>query len=251
MFETYGCPAMYLALQPTLALYASGHSTGFVFDCGDGVSQAVAIEDMSPQSPAFCHNHQAGRDLTEYMMRILTERGYLFSTAAEREIIRDLKEKICYVALDFEEQMGIAAYSSRLDRSYQLPDGQIVTIGNERFRCPEALFRPEFNGIMADGVHEAVNKTIMSSKEALQRDLYANIILCGGSTMFPGFADRMMREITAMAPPDMKVKVIAPPERKYSFWIGGSILASLATFQKMKITKQEYNEYGPTIIHRK
>ena len=69
--------------------------------------------------------------------------------------------------------------------------------------------------------------------------------------MYPGLSDRMQKEITALAPSSTKVKIIAPPERKYSVWIGGSILASLSTFQQMWISKQEYDESGPSIVHRK
>uniref|UniRef100_A0A4W5RQP7 Actin alpha 1, skeletal muscle n=1 Tax=Hucho hucho TaxID=62062 RepID=A0A4W5RQP7_9TELE len=85
----------------------------------------------------------------------------------------------------------------------------------------------------------------------IRKDLYANNVLSGGTTMYPGIADRMQKEITALAPSTMKIKIIAPPERKYSVWIGGSILASLSTFQAMWITKQEYDEAGPSIVHRK
>merc|ERR1719192_3215561 len=225
MFETFNVPAMYVCIQAVLSLYASGRTTGIVLD--------------------------AGGDLTDYLMKILTERGYSFVTTAEREIVRDIKEKLCYVALDFEQEMATAASSTSLEKSYELPDGQVITIANERFRCPEALFQPSFLGMEAAGIHETTYNSIMKCDVDIRKDLYANTVMSGGTTMYPGIADRMQKEITALAPSTIKIKIIAPPERKYSVWIGGSILASLSTFQQMWITKQEYDECGPSIVHRK
>lgn len=252
MFETFNVPGMYIANSAVLSLFASGRSTGLVLESGEGGTFAVPVLDGVSLPHATLRMDVAGRELTNYMKTLLKERGYDFMTSADRELVRDMKEKLCYVASNLESEMHSAATSSHLDRNYELPDGQVIVLGEERFKVTEALVQPSMLGIESAGIHELIHTAISKCDPDLRKDLYGNVILCGGNTCFPGIVDRLNKEIRQLMPVSTQIlMVVAPPDRKQSAWIGGSILSSLPTFAPTWIARDEYDEVGPNIIHRR
>ena len=251
MFEKFNVPSTYISIQAILSLYASGRTTGLVLDSGDGVTHAVPIFEGYCIPKAIMRLDLAGRDLTNHLKDMLTERGYQFNTTAEREIVRDIKEKLCYVASNYEEELAKAKNDSSLEKTYMLPDGNTVTIGDERFRIPEGLFDPSLIGKEISGIQNLIFECVNKCDIDLKKPLFENVVLSGGTTMLPGIDNRLTAELKALVPDLVEPKVSGSPERKYSVWIGGSILCSLPSFEDLWITKKEYEEFGPSIVHRK
>lgn len=251
MFEEYDVPAMYIQIQAVLSLYAAGRTTGIVVDSGDGVTHTVPIFEGYQIPHAIDKIMLAGRDITTWMQKILKDDNYNFDTSAERETVRSMKEKMCYVSENYEDELKKAGPGSELEKSYTLPDGNVCTFSIQRFKTPEYLFDPSLNGKELRGVHKLTFDSIMNCDLDVRKDLYNNIILSGGTTMFEGFGERLYKEIKELCPATMKVKVIANPDRKFMVWKGGSTLSTLSTFGSMWITKADYEEFGETVVHRK
>jgi actin len=187
MFETFNVPSFYVGIQAVLSLLSSGRMTGIVLEIGDGITQVVPMFEGCPLLRAIIKQNVAGRDLTVCLQKILDERGCTLTTSAEREIVRDIKEKLGYVAYDFEAEMQKAETSSEIDARYTLPDGNVMTIGNQRFRCAERLFKLDVGGrcgeyltsygLTCDGIDKIVFGSIMKCDPDVQKDLFANIVL--------------------------------------------------------------------------
>lgn len=248
-FETFNVPALYVQVQAILSLYASGRTTGVVLDSGDGVTNAVPVYEGFALPHAVQRIDVAGRDVTEYLQLLLRKSGSNFSTSAEMEVVKDIKEKICYCAFNIDKLEG--SDDAEPEVPYKLPDGNVIQVGTEKFRAPEVLFNPSLIGQEYVGVHQCLLNSIQKCDMDIRRTMFSDIILSGGSTMFDGFGDRLLSEVRKLAPRDTKIKIWAPPQRTMSTWVGGSILASLATFKKMWVTREEYNESGKNAVYRK
>ena len=268
MFETFNVKGLYIAIQGILCLYCMGKTTGMIGDMGDGVTHFVPIFEGYSLPHAIIRIDLAGRDLTEYMMKLLTEIGIRFSTSAEKEITKAIKEKACYVALNFEN-------NNPEPFSYELPDGNIIVIKDQRKRCPEALFNPQLIGKEGVGIAQACYNSIQKCDIDLKQTLYNNIFLTGGTSMFEGLTERFKDEIIKLVPESMKFEVkvngvgykiekdkkenegkkkengIPDFERKYAVWLGGKALSIISSFESNWVTKTEYEEHGFTIVHRK
>jgi len=252
MFENFNASGTYVSIQAVLSLYASGRTTGLVYDSGDGVTHMVPIAGGFALVHCVTRRDIAGRALTEYLVKILTERGERFSSSAEQDMVKKIKEEHCYVALDYKAELEKYEADAVANQSeFTKPDGQVMNIGTEKFRACELLFQPHLEGHEVSGVADATADTIAACDIDLRTELRENIVLSGGSTMFEGLAERLKKDVSALMPGGAAVKTLAPPERAYSVWIGGSILSSLSTFDQSWITRDEFEESGAAIVHKK
>jgi len=249
-FETFNVPSLFISMQAILALYASGKTTGVVLDSGDGVTHCVPMCEGFALPHSIRRIDLAGRDVTKQLQLLLRKAGHSFTTSAEMQIVQQIKEDCCHVAYDPVKEED----DPPVPKSYRLPDGSSIQIGPESFRAPEILFQPHLVGKEFGGLHDMVVESIGVSDIDLRRTLYQNVLLSGGTTMMEGLGKRLLNEVKNKCVKDMKIKIMAPPERKFSTWIGGSILASLATFRRMSITAEEYKDDGgdrKELIHSK
>jgi len=262
-FERFNAPALYVAPQAILSLYASGRSTGLVLDCGDGVTHVVPVYEGFALPHAVVRADVAGRDVTNRLQLLLRRGGCTLATSSEREIVRQIKEECGRVAFSPEAEAGVGGGGSGGGgggsvggggagaspvAEYRLPDGEVVNVGAACWQAPEVLFSPDLAGSEEPGVHGCLHRALMRSDRDLRATLYKQIVLAGGSTLFKGFGDRLLNELRKLSPSGTKIIVSAPPLRQWSTWVGGSILAALNTFNAMWVTRAAYDEHGARLL---
>ncbi|EPY79641.1 actin-related protein 2 isoform 1 [Camelus ferus] len=233
MFETYQFSGVYVAIQAVLTLYAQGRRLDI-----------------------------AGRDITRYLIKLLLLRGYAFNHSADFETVRMIKEKLCYVGYNIEQEQKLALETTVLVESYTLPDGRIIKVGGERFEAPEALFQPHLINVEGVGVAELLFNTIQAADIDTRSEFYKHIVLSGGSTMYPGLPSRLERELKQLylervlkgdveKLSKFKIRIEDPPRRKHMVFLGGAVLADIMKDKdNFWMTRQEYQEKGVRVLEK-
>lgn len=249
MMETFKVPAFYLSYPEVLSLFAAGITTGTVIDSGETLTHVLPVYECFGMTHVCSRLEIGGRQLNGYLKKLMIQSGIELPTGYERESLRDIKEHLCYVAKDVDSEMQKIEQMNEIEKSFTFRNGTKIEISSQRFKCTEPLFNPSLLKIDSPGISQLVFDTINKCDD-LKPQMFGNILLTGGTSMFNGFGERLDNELNKLNTSE-KINVISLPNRKNCAWIGGSILVSLATFSQSWITKPEYDEVGPNIIHLK
>ena len=239
LFEKFRFPAVYVANPAVLSLYSRGDTTGCVLECGDGYCSAVPVYEGFSLNSAIQRIDIGGRELTEQLQLMLRQNaGVSLLSNSERELVRTIKERGCYVRPQPEDNDSTL---NSCPSKFKLPDGQIISLGNSSYRIPEILFNPQLINSDFQGVPDICFQAIRRTDIDIRSKLSLNIILAGGSTMFRGFGPRLLRSLESLSDKKMRFRIVAPPERKYTAWIGGSVLTGVPAFSKLWQTRDDWN----------
>ena len=259
-FERYSLDRVQSGVQGVLSLYSVGLTTGVAIDCGEGVTHCTPIFEGYSLPKANRRVDLGGRNITDFLVRLLQRRGYSLSRTNDFEVVRAIKEKFCYAAVDFGLEKRLAYETTTLEKAMLLPDGSSLTIGPERFEATEALFKPHLLDMESDGLSGQLWASIQACDIDLRAKLYEHVLLCGGGTMFPGLPTRVEQDMRALFLEHalkgdksrmhrFKLKIEDPPRRKHMAYLGAAVMAQLSEdVTENWITKAEWDESGPSII---
>lgn len=255
-FEKLGVKAITIGCQPVLSLFSTGRTRGCVVEVGEGASFTVPVFEGLALSHAILRQELAGIDVTRELLKTLMDRKLPF-TRSDLNRVRMIKEKVCYVASDYKsEGLRYDQNAEGMSRTYELPDASVITVGPDRYKCPEILFQPHLQtageGAGLKGLHEMCADSIKKiDTEELRTAMHQNVVLSGGSSMLPTIGDRMQNEVSALATGGATVSVITDSQRKFAVWVGGSMLGSLPTIKDILITKEEYDEDREEVVAKR
>ncbi|GAA0147424.1 hypothetical protein Leryth_011964 [Lithospermum erythrorhizon] len=293
MFEKYQVPALFLAKNAVLTSFASGRATSLVVDSGGGSTTITPVHDGFVLQKAVASSPIGGEFLTDCLIKSLEQKGitikprYSFKRKevrpgefqvvdldfpnttesyklySQRLIASDIKECVCRAP---DTPYDEVSYSNIPMTSYELPDGQTIEIGADRFKIPDILFNPSLVQTIPGmdsyaeiassvrGLPQMVLESINKCDVDIRRELFSSILLAGGTASMQQLKERLEKDLLEESPQAARVKVLASgnaTERRFSVWIGGSILASLGSFQQMWFSKSEYEEHGSSYVQRK
>ncbi|XP_068669665.1 actin-related protein 4-like isoform X2 [Aristolochia californica] len=275
MFEKYQVPALFLAKNAVLTSFASGRATSLVVDSGGGSTTVAAVHDGYVLQKAVATSPIGGEFLTDCLMKSLESKGITtvdldfpnttesYKVYSRRVIASDIKECVCRAP---DAAYDDAGYANIPMTPYELPDGQTIEIGADRFKIPDILFNPSLvqtipgienaidSSLPLRGLPQMVIESINKCDADIRRELFSSILLAGGTASMQQLKERLEKDLIEEAPQAARVKVLASgnaTERRFSVWIGGSILASLGSFQQMWFSKAEFEEHGASYIQRK
>ena len=256
MFETFNFPMMQIVPQALLVLYAQGLVTGVVVDSGDGVTHIMPIAENYILPHLVGRMDLSGRDITEQLVKLLTSRGYNFHKTSDFEIVREIKEKLCFISANVDVDRRIARETTTYVVPYVLPDGRIVKVSGERFEAPEIIFRPDLIGLEQKGLSDLLFDTVMKADINLRKQFFSSIVVSGGTTMFPGLSTRLTNDLKdrvlnkvlkgdKKALETYKINVEDPPGRRFLVYLGATVLANLTDGKANSWAhRSEYKEMG-------
>lgn len=239
LFESFGVDGMLVFPRSVLALISQERLNGIVVDIGEDASYVVPAYKGYPIKHAILKFNLAERDLDTNMQKLLADRGISVDLKTAGELV----DSLCYVAQDYEQTLASGGQGEASHAG--------TTLGNERFQVPEAFFQPALIGVETPGVHEITHRSLMACNLDYRKELYGSIVLTGRGSMLSGMAERLAKEVTALAPRNVTINVSAAPDRDASAWRGGSMLAYSSNLESTWITRAEYEETGPEIVNRK
>ncbi|KAL9247772.1 hypothetical protein vseg_021167 [Gypsophila vaccaria] len=252
LFETFNVSGYYATEQGVLSLYAVGRISGCTVDIGHGKIDIAPVIEGAVHHIASRRIELGGLDLTKLLIQELSKSNpHVNLTLSDVERIKE-KYSCCS-----EDEIAFAKLQNNCHKEkHTLPDGQVISIGKERYVVGEALFKPSILGLESLGIVEQLVHSISTVSSENHRQLLENTVLCGGTSCITGFEDRFQKEANLCASA-IRPSLVKPPEYmpenlpKYSAWIGGAILAKVVFPQNQHVTKAEYDETGPSIVHRK
>ena len=248
MFETFNVPAFYLTNSLFLSLYATGRENGVCVDFGFEQISIAPMYAGCVLSNAFTRLNVGGRHITQYLNQLLMKSGISFTTSMEKEIVRDIKEQTAFVhdgQSDEEKECSV---------EYKLPTNDaVISIDSERWRCCEVLFDPKLIDVEEYGVDKLIFDAVMKCDANVREELFANIVLTGATSVLPGLGDRIVNGLRKLVPDSVVVQIAqtSDHQKKNGVFIGASLLSQEKDFMSRCIVKDEYDEFGPTLIHKK